>query len=98
MTPPPPPQINVTLAVFSGRQDPQWFLLPINSKFAQIKKLLDEARKSDLTYSSNIMPARLGFKGFLVQELRKKEPELIIGKSTLALQQQLFSTLPAGTG
>ncbi|CAH3156840.1 unnamed protein product, partial [Porites lobata] len=89
-------QINVTLAVFSGRRDPQWFLLPSNSKFAQIKKLLDEARKSYLTYSPNMMPARLGFKGFLVQGLKQKEPELIIGKSTLALQQHLFGTLPAG--
>lgn len=88
-------QINVTLAVFSGRRDPQWFLLPSNSKFAQIKKLLDEARKSYLTYSPNMMPARLGFKGFLVQGLKQKEPELIIGKSTLALQQHLFGTLPA---
>ena len=43
-----------------------------------------------------MMPARLGFKGFLVQELTQKEPELIIGKSTLALQRQLFGTLPAG--
>ena len=82
--------------MFSGRQDPQWFLLPSNSKFAQIKKLLDEARKRDLTYSPNIMPARLGFKGFLVQELTQKEPELIIGQGTLALQRQLFGTLPAG--
>ena len=89
-------QINVTLAVFSGRRDPQWFLLPSNSKFVQIKKLLDEARKSYLTYSPNMMPARLGFKGFLVQELKQKEPELIIGKSTLALQQHLFGTLPTG--
>ena len=86
----------MTLAVFSGRRDPQWFLLPSNSKFAQIKKLLDEARKSYLTYSPNMMPARLGFKGFLVQGLKQKEPELIIGKSTLALQQHLFGTLPAG--
>ena len=86
----------MTLAVFSGRRDPQWLLLPSNAKFAQIKKLLDEARKSDLTYLPNMMPARLGFKGFLVQELTQKEPELIIGKSTLALQQQLFGTLPAG--
>lgn len=87
----------MTLAVFSGRRDPQWILLPSNSKFAQIKKLLDEARKSYLTNSPNMMPARLGFKGFLVQELTQTEPELIIGKSTLALQQHLFSTLPAGT-
>ena len=86
----------MTLDVFSGRKNPQWLLLPSNAKFAQIKKLLVEARKSDLTYSPNMKPARLGFKGFLVQELTQKEPELIIGKSTFPLQKQLFKTLPAG--
>ena len=86
----------MTLDVFSGRRNPQWLLLPSNAKFAQIKKLLVEARKSNLTYSPNMKPARLGFKGFLVQELTQKEPELIIGKSTFPLQKQLFKTLPAG--
>ncbi|CAH3107855.1 unnamed protein product [Porites lobata] len=39
------------------------------------------------------MPARLGFKGFLVQE-GKNEPYLIIGPETKELQLQLLASMP----
>ena len=42
------------------------------------------------------MPARLGYKGFLVQDTIKKESDLIVGPNTVPLQQLLLKTMPKG--
>lgn len=40
------------------------------------------------------MPARLGYKGFLVKDKTMSTPELIIGPETLDLQKLLLETCP----
>ena len=91
-------QLNVTLAVFSGRPDPQWFVVSDDPRYAQIQKLIVAARNQKLTYPPNRMPPRLGYKGFLIQELTQIQTELIVGGDTVALQKLLFQTLPKGNG
>ena len=42
------------------------------------------------------MPARLGYKGFLVQDTMKMESDLVVGPNTMPLQQLLLKTMPKG--
>ena len=43
------------------------------------------------------MPARLGFKGFVVEDtIKKPQKELIVGPNTVRLQLLLLQTMPAG--
>ena len=86
----------MTLALFSGRPDPQWPVKSTNPNFKEIQKLLVEARNSKLTNSPDDMPARLGFKGFLVQDAAMEQSELIVGPKTMKLQQLLLKTMPKG--
>ena len=86
--------IKVTLAVFSGRADPEWMVFSSDTvNYNAIQKLLGDARGKFL-YLPEQMPPRLGYKGFLVQE--GKEEHLILGGETMQLQLLLLSTLPAG--
>lgn len=62
-------------------------------QYAQIKQLLGEARKAKTAYSPDAMPAKLGYKGYLIQEAGK-QPELIVGRGTEPLQNLLLETMP----
>ena len=82
------------MAIFSGRPDPVWQLSSSNpaqaTQYRTIKAML--ASKVKKFYPAQ-MPARLGFKGFLVQE-GENEPYLIIGPETKELQLQLLASMP----
>ena len=90
--------LKVTLAIFSGRPDPEWQVLTSDPNYKEIERLLDIARSAGFIYRHENMPARLGYKGFLVQNTAKKnaESELIIGLHTAHLQQLLLKTIPDG--
>ena len=78
-----------TVAVFSGRPDPVWQVPSTDVNYRTIKGMLDGAKK----YYPVQMPARLGYKGFLVQEGRKDQ-YLIVGPETQPLQLKLLETMP----
>ena len=82
------------MAIFSGRPDPVWQLPSSNpaqvTQYRTIKAMLASTVKK---FSPAQMPARLGFKGFLVQE-GLNEPYLIIGPETKELQLQLLASMP----
>ena len=88
----------MTLEVFSGVPDPQWMILRNNVKgsmFQEIKKGLHRARK----YAPENAPGKLGYEGFLVQEVKdgKKQSEvLIVGRATVKLQLLLLRSIPKG--
>ena len=58
-------------------------------------QLLNTAKKRHVAYSLAAMPARLGFRGFIVQELLMKTM-VIVGRETTELQLQLLKTMPGG--
>ena len=86
--------LTVTLAVFSGRPDPEWKIRSTDSSYSEIASQLQRAKKGKLTNRPEDMPARLGYKGFLVQDTMKSESDLIVGPNTMPLQQLLMSTVP----
>ena len=88
--------MKVTLAIFSGRPDPEWQILTSDPNHAEIERLLNVARSGGFVYGFKDMPARLGYKGFLLRDATKEnaEPELIIGPHTARLQQLLLKTVP----
>ena len=88
----------MTFLVFSGRDDPQWFIQDNDARYKDIKEHLDAARGASLTYTPDWMNPRLGYKGFLVQEQAQEQPVLIIGSQTKDLQSMLYKTLPPGIG
>ena len=87
-------ELTVSVAIFSGRPDPVWQLSASNpaqaTQYSAIKTMLASNVKK---FYPAQMPARLGFKGFLVQE-GKNEPYLIIGPETKELQLQLLASMP----
>ena len=89
-------ELTVSVAIFSGRPDPVWQLSSSNpaqaTQYTTIKAMLASTDKDKKFYPAQ-MPARLGFKGFLVQE-GKNEPYLIIGPKTKKLQLQLLASMP----
>lgn len=90
--------IEVTLGIFSGRKDPKWSITPTDRNLKTIQALLDKAEKSKpfpLVYSPDDMPARLGYRGFLLEY--NNQEELILGPKTVPLQLALFQTMPNGT-
>ena len=85
----------VTLEVFSGVPDPQWMIQRKNPKYLDVKKGLHRGR----AYSPENAPGKLGFEGFLVQEVKngKKQQEvLIVGRGTVKLQLLLLKSIPKG--
>ncbi|KAK2555463.1 hypothetical protein P5673_022798 [Acropora cervicornis] len=82
----------ITLGIFSGRRDPQWTVDTNHPKFDEIQQLLKDARMHNFTYSPEQMPARLGYKGFLVKS--ENNVELIVGNETVRLQQLLLESIP----
>lgn len=85
--------MKITLAMFSGREDPQWVILAKSTAYNNVKWYLDQMIQKGLTFSSENMPARLGYKGFLVQE-GTGPSRLIVGPDTIPLQQSLLKTAP----
>lgn len=73
--------LNVTLVVFSGRPDPQWTLLSTDPSYNEIAGRVERARNGKFTHPPEDMPARLGYKGFLVQDTMKTESDLIVGQT-----------------
>lgn len=88
--------LSVTLVVFSGRPDPKWDIRPTHPRYREIVSQLQIAKKAKLTFRPKDMPARLGFKGFLVKDTMKKKSDLIVGPKTVPLQQLLLKTIPKG--
>ena len=86
----------VTLAVFSGRRDPHWKIRSTDPSYKEIATRLMKAKNGKLTNQPEDMPARLGYKGFLVQDTMKKKLDLIVGPNTVPLQQLLLKTMPKG--
>ena len=85
----------MTLEVFSGVPDPQWTIRQNHPKYTKIKSSLSSATK----YGPENAPSKLGYEGFLVQEVKngKKQQEvLIVGKETEELQLLLLSSIPDG--
>jgi len=87
----------VTLVVFSGRPDPKWTILSTDPSYRKIVAQFQKAKMAKLTYKPEDMPARLGYKGFLVQGTMKKGWDLIVGPKTVPLQQLLLKTMPKGS-
>ena len=74
-----PGDLTVSLIVFSGRPKPKWKILSTNPGYKEIVTMLQNATNAKLTYRPVDMPARLGYKGLLVQSTMKKESDLIVG-------------------
>lgn len=72
----------VTLAIFSGRPDPEW---TVASSSISIDKVT--------SYDPSEMPPRLGYKGFLVHS-GSEQVRLLVGPETRELQLKLFETMP----
>ena len=87
-----PGDLTVSLIVFSGRPNPKWKILSTNPGYKEIVTMLQNAKNVKLTYRPVDMPARLGYKGFLVQNSMKKEADLIVGPKTANLQKLLLKT------
>lgn len=85
--------LHITLAVYSGLPDPQWQIQPDHPNYQQLLNLFTSAKKNNLTYSPNKMPARLGYTGFLVRH-KNKSARLILGPKTKELQKMLLQTAP----
>ncbi|KAJ7331708.1 hypothetical protein OS493_019302, partial [Desmophyllum pertusum] len=92
-----PGDLTVSLVIFSGRRDPEWQVLMSYPNYKEIQRLLDIARTAGFTYRPIDMPARLGYKGFLVHNTAMKDTqaEFIGGPNTVQLQKLLLKTMPA---
>ncbi|KAL9970500.1 hypothetical protein ACROYT_G022885 [Oculina patagonica] len=88
--------LKVTLAIFSDCPDPEWQVLTCDPSYKEIERLLDIARFGGFIYHHKDMPARLGYKGFLIHHTARKnsQPKLISGPHTVQLQQLLLKTVP----
>jgi len=80
----------MSVGIFSGNPDPQWKVLSSQPNYKKISALL----LSTKTYSTDAMPSRLGFKGFIVQE--GKKAQLIVGPESKNLQLLLLASIPKG--
>ena len=87
--------IRVTLAVFSGREDPEWTIFSNDTvNYNAIQKLLGAARGGRFLHLPEQMPPRFGYKGFVVKE--GKNEHLVVGTETVQLQQLLLNTITRG--
>lgn len=83
------------MAVFSGREDPEWTVFSNDTvNYNAIQKLLGAARVGQFLHLPEQMPPRLGYKGFVAKE--GKNEHLVVGTETVQLQQLLLSTIPRG--
>ena len=81
----------MSVAVFSGRRDPVWTVPSSDPNYNDIKNLLKKAENCE----PKNMPARLGYKGFVVRETGQTE-RLVVGRGleTKQLQHLLLKTMP----
>ena len=68
--------------MFSGRPDPEWSIASSTISIENVR-----------SYDPSEMPARLGYKGFLVHS-NTEQVRLIVGPETVQLQQELMQTMP----
>jgi len=87
-------QLPVTMGIFSGRKDPEWVIPGNHPKLVKIQLLLVAAKKAKTFHTRDEMPARLGYKGFIV--VYEQAERLILGPKTVDLQEALFTTMPQG--
>ena len=84
---------HVTLVVFSGLPDPTWLISGTTKVFDKIQYAL----KKDQGLDPSKMPNRLGYRGFLVRAENDKKEYLILGNSTIKLQNTLLNSIPRGS-
>ena len=75
-------QFKVTVAIFSGRPDPYRVVDTNYPKDTQVQQLLGQAKKTRTAYNPDFMPARLGYKGYVIREGAMKQSESIMGHET----------------
>ena len=83
----------ITLEVLSGVPDPQWTIQQSDPRFSEVQNLYRDAEK----HKPEEAPAKLGYEGFVVQEVRKGQYQplvLIVGPKTKQLQLLLLQTSP----
>ena len=83
------------MLIFSGRPNPQWVVQNNHPKMVKIQLYLTTAKKLATFHTKDEIPPRLGYKGFIVKF--EQAERLILGPNTLALQEHLFETMPAGS-
>lgn len=82
---------------YSGVKDPSWIVKSDDTEYSTITESMTLAIKSSLTYDDKRIPAILGYKGFLLQEVGTNVVRLIIGDMTKKLQTLLFASMPKST-
>lgn len=87
-------QLHVTLAIFSGRPDPEWDITPTEMGFEEIQSHLYVAKQKGYVYDPDKIPSKLGYKGFLVQDAKETHPGWLVGSETTQLQMHLLHTMP----
>lgn len=83
----------MTLAIFSGVEDPEWSITNNNPRYAEVRRLFRRAT----TYGPEHMPGKLGYEGFLVQEVTNGNVQplvLVFGTESVQLQLLLLQTIP----
>ena len=85
----------MTLLILSGEPDPAWNVPPGTLIYKNIKELLGDATRKGLTFKLSDAHSVLGYKGFLVTT--KTSSQVIVGPSTIPLQELLLQTMPAKT-
>ncbi|KAK3730371.1 hypothetical protein QZH41_008009 [Actinostola sp. cb2023] len=86
--------LHVTVCYFSGRRDPKWLVKPGDQHYTTVVDLLDKAKANNLLHRREDLPAKLGYKGFLVRKNSTTNLELVIGPETKDLQQLLLRSAP----
>ena len=90
--------LKVSIKIYSGLPDPEWQVVPSDPNYNKIEELLNTARAGGFVLNPfKDMPARLGFKGFTIQDTTKgiKDLEYIFGPHTAMLQQLLLKSMPS---
>lgn len=90
--------LKVSIKIYSGLPDPEWQVVPSDPNYNKIEELLNTARAGGFVLNPfTDMPARLGFKGFTIQDTTKgiKDLEYIFGPHTAMLQQLLLKSMPS---
>ena len=78
--------------IFSGRPDPTWQIADTTN--APLFNQVQTAVKAGQGLDRSQMPAKLGYKGFLVRVKNDKKEYLILGKRTIKLQKALLNSIP----
>ena len=80
----------VLVSFFSGRNNPEWVV-----KYNRtLTELMVNARKAGKIGLPAQMPARLGYRGILVEDKITKIPGLLVGPQSTKLQIELLGNIP----